>query len=119
MTGRAPGLAKEKGGARRTPDAAPVVSARGCGHPQEPVEQEPPQPPPPPRSMAESTLKPMPVKSILMGLASSRNFLSTRKVRPFSLKISSVSRGSSRASDRAGPPQPPGFKNTRTGLFSG
>ncbi|MDI6796083.1 MAG: hypothetical protein QMD09_04025 [Desulfatibacillaceae bacterium] len=61
-------------------------------------------------------LKPIGVKSMVMGFVFSRNSFSTRKVKPFTSKVSSLSRGSSRASARLGPPHPPSFKNTRMGV---
>lgn len=48
-------------------------------------------------------------KSTLIGFTSSNSSLLTRKVIPFSLKVSSFSCGSSRAIPSAGPDHPPSF----------
>ena len=63
---------------------------------------------------ADVTENPAPIadstKSTLIGFTSSNNSLSTRKVIPCSLKVSSFSRGSSRAIPSAGPDHPPSFR---------
>jgi hypothetical protein len=70
--------------------------------------QEDPQPSPAAR--LDVSLKPDPLpdsmKSILIGLTSSKSFLSTRKVIPLSVKTSSFPCDSSRAIPSEGPPHP-------------
>lgn len=69
--------------------------------------QEDPQPP---VSRLDVSLKPDPLpdslKSTLIGLTSSKSFLSTRKVIPLSVKTSSFPCDSSRAIPSEGPPHP-------------
>jgi len=86
--------------------------------PQVPELHEPElQPPPPPRGRVELMLKPerypASTKSILMLPQESRRLSSTRKVRLSSLKTLSLAFGSSRASPREGPAQPPCIRATR------
>ncbi len=86
--------------------------------PQEPELHEPElQPPPPPRGRVELMLKPerypASTKSILMLPQESSRLSSTRKVRLSSLKTLSLAFGSSRASPREGPAQPPCIRATR------
>jgi hypothetical protein len=70
--------------------------------------QEDPQPPPAAR--LDVSLKPAPLpdsmKSTLIGLTSSKSFLSTRKVIPLSVNTSSFPCDSSRAIPSEGPPHP-------------
>lgn len=80
------------------------------------------EPHPPPVSRLEVSLKPEPLavsmKSRHMGRASARSFLSTRKVIPLFVKISSLPCDSSRAIPNEGPPQP-ACKRMRTEGASG
>ncbi len=74
--------------------------------------------PPPPiwlKSRLESRTNPMPLKSILMGLACAIKSLPTTKVCPFISTVSSLSDGSSRAIASDGPPQPPALRKIRMG----
>ena len=75
------------------------------------------QPPPPLMGLVELIEKPdlMPasIKSTLIDPQVSNKLLSTRNVRPSCSYFESVSFGSSRASPRDGPDQPPDIRETR------
>jgi hypothetical protein len=88
-------------------------------YPQVPEDPHPEHALPPAlKSTAQDRRKPISTKSTLMGWTFSMNSLSTTYWKPSTSKTWSVSFGSSRASARDGPPQPPELRKTRMGETS-